>query len=73
MDSGKSNMSAYAQMVQRGLALANRHLLEKEAALDGTLIFGNLDGTYEEKNAKDFLKEVKKSDWWKVNFELPSE
>lgn len=69
MDFSKSNMSPYAQMIQHGLSLANKRLLELDAALDRKLIFGHLDGTFEEKDAKEFLEEVKLSDWWKENFE----
>jgi len=69
MDFGNSKMSPYAQLIQHGLALANRQLLEKDAALDRRLILGQLDGSFEEKNAREFLEEAKTSDWWKQHFE----
>ena len=41
-------MSPFAQKIQRGLALANRNLMEYDSALGRTLIFGQQDGTYKE-------------------------
>lgn len=73
MDFGNSKMSPYAQMIQHGLALANRQLLEKDAALGRQLILGHMDGSFEEKNASDFLEEAKASDWWKLHFEEDKE
>ncbi len=69
MDSPKNNMSPYAQMIQHGLACSNRKLLELDAALGRTMVFGRLDGTPEEVDACSFLKEVKLSEWWKLHFE----
>lgn len=72
MDSANNNLSPYARLIQHGLAQSNRKLLEFDAALGRTLIFGRLDGSFEEVSAADFLKEVRESDWWKYHFESNS-
>jgi hypothetical protein len=69
MDFGNSKMSPYAQLIQHGLAMANRRLLETDAALGRPLILGHQDGTFEEKNAREFLNEAMTSEWWKIHFE----
>jgi len=33
------------------------------------MVFGRLDGTFEEVDARSFLREVKLSEWWKQHFE----
>ncbi len=63
----ESNMSPFAQKVQRGLALANRHLMEYDSALGRTLIIGQEDGSYKEVAAAKMLKASKSSKWWKEN------
>ena len=73
MDSPKNNLSPYAQMIQHGLAQSNRKLLELDAALGRKMVFGHLDGTFEEVDARRFLNEVKASEWWKQHFDKEPE
>lgn len=65
----ESKMSADAQRLQGGLALANRRMLETAAALGRNLILGNLDGGYEERSAAELLEETRQSKWWHDNFD----
>ncbi len=65
----ESSMSPFAQKIQRGLALANRNLMEYDSALGRTLVFGQQDGTYKEVPASEILKESKSLKWWKDNFQ----
>ena len=59
MDTMESNMSSFAQKIQRGLALSNYRLLELSTSLGRTLIIGQQDGTYKEIPANKLLKESK--------------
>lgn len=68
MDFNNNKMSPDAQLIQHGLAIANRKLLELDAALGRSLILGRQDGTFEEKAASEFLHDAKLSDWWKEHF-----
>jgi len=62
-------MSPFAQKIQRGLALANRNLMELDSALGRSLIIGQQDGTFKEVPASKILKESKSLKWWKDNFQ----
>jgi len=69
MGLGSSELSPETQKIQRGLAKANRRMIETAAALRRNLILGNMEGDYEEKPACELLEEIKNSDWWRLNFE----
>ena len=70
MDSAGNKLSPYARMVQRGLAMSNRRLLEWNATLGRTLILGQDDGSYEERDARTYLEEARTSTWWTENFPM---
>jgi hypothetical protein len=69
MGLNESKMSEAAQQLQNGLALANRRMLEKAAALGYTLIIGDLDGGFQERPAAEVLEETRRSEWWHEHFD----
>ena len=68
MDITGTELSDYAKLIQKGLALANRQLMERDALLGQTLILGAPDGSWSEVRAKELLEKSKKSSWWRDNF-----
>lgn len=68
MDMLGTELSEHAQLIQKGLALANRRLMERDALLEKNLILGQPDGTWVEVPALQLLEESKKLPWWQENF-----
>lgn len=68
MDSNEIELSPHAANIQHGLALANRAMMERAAALNHTLIEGCPDGSFEERSARKLLGQAKRSGWWKLHF-----
>ena len=62
-------MSASAEQIQHGLALANRKMMETAAAMGRNLIICHPGRTWEEANAKELLEKAKESDWWRKHFD----
>lgn len=52
--------SEFSQKILLGLKIANRKLVEKTAAENGSLIIGNIDGSFKDVPAKELLKEMNK-------------
>lgn len=69
MGSKKTELSAHAAVIQHGLALANRQMMERAAAFDRTLVEGNRDGSFEEHSARLLLLGAQQSRWWREHFE----
>ena len=69
MDWNGNRLSPNAQILQHGLAIANRHMLEMAAALGRDLVIGSLDGGYAERSAAELLEETRRSEWWHEHFD----
>ncbi len=52
--------SEFSQKILLGLKISNRKLVEKTAAENGSLIIGNVDGSFKDVPAKELLKEMNK-------------
>lgn len=49
-----------SEKILLGINIANRKLVEKTAAENGSLIIGNIDGSFKDVPAKELLKEMNK-------------
>ncbi len=70
MDSAVNNLSPHARLLQHGLALANRRMMETAAKMERTLVLGTLNGEYRERPARELLDEAQASPWWEEHFEV---
>ena len=64
-----SALTPYARKVQHGMAVANRKMMAKASVFGYSLVIGELDGTYSEKDAAQLMSELRQSPWWKQHFE----
>lgn len=58
--SEKLRFNELSEKILLGLKIANRKLVEKTAAENGSLIIGNIDGSCKDVPAKELLKEMNK-------------
>lgn len=56
MDSANSPLTPYAQNLQQGMREANRAMVVKAAAFGRTLVLGQSDGTWVERDARLILE-----------------
>ena len=68
MDMMGNDLSPYAQLIQHGLAVANRRMLEWNARLGRHMVIGAPDGTCAEQPAQGLLDEARRSPWWHDHF-----
>ncbi len=60
VDSKIIKFNEFTEKILLGLRIANRKLVEKTAAENGSLIIGNIDGTCKEVPAKELLETLNK-------------
>ena len=69
MSTRNTEMSASAEQIQHGLALANRKMMETAAAMGRKLIICRPGESWQEADAKELLEKARSTEWWKKNFE----
>lgn len=62
-------LTPYAKRVQHGMAVANRKMMMRASIFGYSLILGESDGTYSEKDALELMNELRESPWWKQHFD----
>lgn len=61
-------LTPYAKRVQHGMAVANRKMMMRASAFGYSLILGEPDGSYSEKDARQLMSELRDTPWWKQHF-----
>lgn len=51
------------------MAVANRKMMMRASAFGYSLILGEPDGTYSEKDARQLMSELRDTPWWKQHFD----